>query len=73
LILYDCLFSETNQPTITACKEQLINTPLAGWINLIELNKAHYNIMDTESIQKFINELIAVYGEPDHRLAADLT
>jgi hypothetical protein len=46
---------------------------LAGWINLIELNKAHYNIMDTESIQKFINELIAVYGEPDHRLAADLT
>jgi hypothetical protein len=40
---------------------------------VIEKNKAHYNVMDADSVQQFIDELVATYVEPDHRLVADLT
>lgn len=57
--------AEVNQPTITEYKAQLIETPLSGWIDFIELNKARLNVMDADSIQSFLDKLTEAYGEVD--------
>ena len=58
---------------MTACEEQLIQTPLAEWIDFIEENKSKFNVMDAHSIQSFIDELTITYGEGDAKLRPDLT
>ena len=69
----DCTTAESSQKTLTACEEQLIQTPLAGWVDFIEENKSKFNLMDAHSIQAFIDELSAAYGEGDAKLGQDLT
>jgi hypothetical protein len=73
LKLISCVRANINQPTINAHREQLVDTPLAGWIEFIEYNKAQLNVMDAVSIQSFIDELVAAYGKIDPKLGSDLT
>ena len=70
--LGSCVMAQSNQKTITAFKKELIDTPLAGWIEYIESNKAHLNVIDADSVQSFLDELIEKYGEVDHKLCKDL-
>ena len=69
----DCTTAESSQKTLTACEEQLIQTPLAGWVDFIEENKSKFNVMDAYSIQSFVDELTTAYGEGDAKLRQDLT
>jgi hypothetical protein len=65
--------AEANQATINAYREQLVETPLSGWIEFIELHKAGSKVLDAVSIQSFINELVEAYGKIDQKLSKDLT
>jgi hypothetical protein len=53
--LVDIIQLESNKAIIESIKDQLLETPLSGWKDLIELNKAHFNVMDAGSVQEFIN------------------
>jgi hypothetical protein len=53
--LADSIQLESNSAIIESVKDQLLETPLSGWKDLIEMNKAHFNVMDAGSVQEFIN------------------
>ena len=54
-------------------RKQLIDIPLAGWIEFIELQKTGSKVLDADSIQSFLIDLGALYGEVDQKIRKDLT
>jgi hypothetical protein len=64
--------AQSNQATIKACREELVSTPLPQWIEYIGSNKARFNVMDADSVQSFLNQLVKEYGKVDLKLSKDL-
>ena len=49
-----------------------MGTPLVDWNNFIEESKTCLCVMDSDSVQSFLNRLFEKYGDRDLRLIKDL-
>ena len=63
---------DQNIVVVEKCKEQLMNEPLSGWIELIERTASTVHLSDKSSIQEAINEFIRVYGPIDEAFSKNL-
>lgn len=63
---------EGNAPVLKACKAELMNTQLSGWVELLEKTASTVHLSDKGSIQEAINEFIRTYGTIDETFSKDL-
>ncbi len=55
LALISCIRAQINQLAINTCRQQLISTPLANWVDFIDLKRAELKVANVDSIQSFID------------------
>jgi hypothetical protein len=61
------LMLETNAKVIQASKEELLKTPLANWIELLEKVASTIHLSDSGSVRDAMNEFVQTYGSiPKH-------
>ena len=53
---------ESNVIVVERCKEELVETSVANWGELIERTASTIHLSDKGSVQEGINELIRAYG-----------
>jgi len=70
--LISSIILQVNQTVLEAYREQLVETPLVDWTDFIEESKTRLCVMDSDSVQTFLNRLFEKYGEGDVRLSKDL-
>jgi hypothetical protein len=72
MALADALMLKANAPVIEKCKAELMRTPLASWVELMEKTASTIHLSDKGSIQEAINEFIRAYGPIDETFSKDL-
>jgi hypothetical protein len=72
MALCSTLMLDKNAIVVEKCKEELMNAPLSGWIELIERTASTVHLSDKSSIQEAINEFIRAYGPIDDTFSKDL-
>ena len=72
--LCSALMLDKNIVVVEKCKEELMNAPLSGWIELKERTASTVHLIDKSksSIQEAINEFIRVYGPIDEVFSKNL-
>jgi len=70
--LCSALMFDKNVVVVEKCKEELMNAPLSGWIELIERTASTIHLSDKSSIQEAIDEFIRAYGPTDETFSKDL-
>ena len=70
--LADALMLKANGPVIEKCKAELMRTPSASCIELIEKTASIVHLSDKSSIQEAIDEFIRVYGPIDDTFSKNL-
>jgi hypothetical protein len=63
---------ENNIQVVEKCKETLLETPLVGWIELIERTATIIHLSDKSSVQKAINEFVQAYGQIENLFTTNL-
>jgi hypothetical protein len=63
---------ENNIQVVEKCKETLLETPLVGWIELIERTATTIHLSDKSSVQKAINEFVQAYGQIENLFITNL-
>jgi len=66
------LMLDKNIVVVEKCKEELMNAPLSGWIEMIERTASIVHLSDKSSIQEAIDEFIRAYGPIDDTFSKDL-
>lgn len=62
MLLTDALMQDNNAFVVSKCKDELLGTPLADWVELLERTASTVHLSGKGSVQEAINEFIQAYG-----------